>query len=236
MKITIEATSLAELRTLLGELMSSGGNIPVGIDPIPLTPAAQAIADAPKPAPIPATQTVPGSGLTLEQLKAGMTLKPTASSSLADGTRISVGDYVMHGGEQWAVEATYRGTIIAMNEDGKLDVLKTEDCTAVAGEPAAGAPLQAAAVSVQTAAAQVAEAAQPAASGPVDSALASKLREEATVLVSSEKLTVQQVFEKLGSFGVSQIDGLSAQNAKLFGEWLSAVAAPAPAADKALGF
>jgi hypothetical protein len=233
MKITVEASSVVELKELLAQLM---GSVALRVDvaqsdPIPLTPAAQAVADAPKPEPVPAEQTTPSSRLTVDQLKAGMTLKPTATSSLPDGTRISVGDEVIHGGESWVIEATYRGSIIAMNEDGRVDVLKTEDCKAAPSEPTGH-------VSETPKTEHVASnVSTPSTSNEkVSAQVASTLRERATELVSKETVSVSQVFDKLNSFGVQQIDGLSAGDAELFRQWLEACAAPVPAADKALGF
>lgn len=227
MKITIEATSVDELRGLLAQLLGSTAPTAPVSDPIPLTPAAQVVAEAAKPEPVPTEQTTPGSRLTVEQLKAGMTLKPTATSSLPDGTRISVGDYVIHGGEQWAIEATYRGSIIAMNEDGRVDVLKTDDCKAVpVGEVDRAAQPTVSAAAEPTSASTEKVSAQRAAT----------IRERATELVSKEVISVGQVFDKLGTFAATQIDMLTAADAEKFAQWLEAVATPAPPADKALGF
>lgn len=231
MKITVEAESVTELREVLAHLMgASAPRVDLAHNPIPLTPAAQAVADAPAGfnLPVPAEQTTPSSRLTVDQLKAGMTLKPTATSSLPDGTRISVGDEVIHGGESWVIEATYRGSIIAMNEDGRVDVLKTEDCKAAPAEPTGHVnetpKTEHVASNVSTS------------NEKVSAQVASTLRERATELVSKETVSVSQVFDKLNSFGVQQIDGLSAGDAELFRQWLEACAAPTPAADKALGF
>lgn len=233
MKITVEASSVVELKELLAQLM---GSVALRVDvassdPIPLTPTAQAAAEAPKPDPVPAEQTTPGSRLTVEQLKAGMTLKPTATSSLPDGTRISVGDEVIHGGESWVIEATYRGSIIAMSEDGRVDVLKTEDCKAAPVEPAGRVnetpKTEHVASNVSTSAAS---------NEKVSPARASVIRERATELVSKEVISVGQVFDKLGTFAATQIDMLSAADAEKFAEWLEAASKPTPAPDKALGF
>lgn len=177
--------------------------------------------------------------LSVEDLRAGMKLKETASSSLPDGTRIAPGDTVLFGGEEWHVYHTYRGRIIAGTEDNRFDVISTDDCEAVPSEDqplARPRPGTAAAHTQpdpnQRPADQARAIGAPevgSGSGPVDPAYASKLRELATAAVSQDKVSVDAVYAKLGELGsVSSIDALTAGNAILFDEWLTAATAPKP--------
>lgn len=168
--------------------------------------------------------------LTADDLIAGMSLKPTKSSGLGDGSSVSPDDYVTHGGQVWFVAQTYRGSLVAVNEAGDADVLKTEDCAAAAqpGETKPRAGTAAALIDKE-------EEHRDAAAG-VDAATANALRERATDLVSSEIISVDAVFKKLGELGAQNMETLTNANAKKFGEWLDAATAPAPEKDKAFGF
>lgn len=188
--------------------------------------------------PVSASEVNPKPSLSVDDLRAGMTLKETASSSLPDGTRISSGDYVIFNDEEWCVYHTYRGRIIAGTEDSRFDVLSTEDCTAVPQEdqtPPKPRPGTAAAHAQpdpqQRPADQARAIGAPEASGdaPVDPAYAAKLRDRATAAVSSEQVSVDAVYAKLGELGsASTIDALTADNAKQFDDWLTSATAPKP--------
>jgi hypothetical protein len=181
------------------------------------------------------------SGPTVDELKAGMRLKETATASIADGHRVAPGDYVMYNGEAWHVCVTYRGTIIALNEEGKADVLQAAECQPAPSdeqpEPARLRPGTAGALlaqpdpqqkPVEQAHAIGAPTAAPT-EGPIDPKVAADLRDRATDAVATEKVTVEAVFGKLQELGkVSQIDMLTAAQGAQFDAWLSAATSGNP--------
>jgi hypothetical protein len=179
------------------------------------------------------------SRMTVEDLKAGMTLKETQTATLGDGTRAAPGDNVMFKGEEWVVYHTYRGRLIAATEDNKADILPAEECTAVvAGDttPSKPRPGTAGALLSQPdpnqRPADQAKAIGAPTDGPIDPAFAAKLRDDATDAVSSEKVSVDAVFAKLNELGgASSIDQLTQNTAKAFADWLFAQTQP-----KAMGF
>lgn len=234
----------------MGKLMLVLGTSPIGVTgsaPVTQPDVAQTTgADLPPAAsthPVGDTERQVSTGPTAAQLIAGMTLKPTESSTLGDGTKASPGSYVTFNGEDWHVEATYRGTIVAINEAGKADVIKTSDCKAsarVAGAPAAPRAGTAAALlpnetqQAQTQTQHTHSANVP--NEPISNAMAASLRETATAKVSAGKIGVEAVFEKLSSFGASIIDELSSHNATLFQQWLEVAGEEPPATDGKFGF
>jgi hypothetical protein len=165
-------------------------------------------------------------GLTVDELKAGMTLKPTATSSLNDGSKVAIGDYVMVGANKKLIEATYRGTLIVVDEDGAADVVKTEDCAAVPAE-ARGPRLGTAAALLgeqHPAAAAPAEAPASADTDPVSAEVAAQLRERATTLIVSEKASVEEVMGEIARVhpGANVIEQMTGAEAATFRQWLEA--------------
>jgi hypothetical protein len=171
-------------------------------------------------------EAAPKGGLTVEELKAGMTLKPTSTASLNDGSRVAVGDYVMIDDEKALIEATYRGTLIVTREDGTADVVKTEDCAAVAPEARGPRPGTAAALlgDQHPAAAKPAEAVSPAADDAVSPETAADLRERATNLIVGEKASVDEVMTEMNRVrpGCKVIEDMTAKQAADFGNWVKA--------------
>lgn len=230
--LTIEAQDADELMLKLrGFIRVDAGSAEV----IPLKAAAAPMEAAEQATPVPADEVNPKPTLTVDDLKAGMTLKETASTTLGDGSRAAPGDNVMHGGEEWVIYATYRGRLVAATEDNRADVLMAEKCTAVPDgdqPPAKPRPGTAAALTQpdpNQRPADQARAIGAADSTPIDPAFAAKLREEATEAVSGEKVSVDAVFGKLTELGgVSSIDQLTAANAQIFSEWLTAATKPKP--------
>lgn len=226
--LTIEAQDADELMMKLrGFIRVDSGSAEV----IPLKAAAAPMEEAAKATPVPADEVNPKPVLTVDELKAGMTLKETATTALGDGTRAAAGDNILHGGEEWHVYATYRGRLIAMTEDNRADVLSAEDCSAVPdAEPAKPRPGTAAALAQpdpNQRPADQARAIGAADSTPIDPAFAAELREAATEAVSAELVSVDAVFGKLTELGgVSSIDQLTAANAQVFSEWLTAATKP----------
>ena len=168
----------------------------------------------------------PKVAMTVDQLIAGMTLKPTATSALGDGTRVSAGDHLMHGGEEWIVYQTYRGSVVAAKEDNTADVLKTENCTAASARTQASAdpaPEPAPAPRPGTAAALIppAEPAPepepaPAPTGPLRADEAQRLTEWLTEQVANGSLSVETVFDTFKEYGCSKVADLSAAKAAAF--------------------
>jgi len=204
------------------------------------TSAAQMEAEA-QVRPVDAADVNPKPAVTVDDLRAGMTLKETQTATLGDGSKAAPGDNVMCNDREWVVYHTYRGRLIAATEDGRADILPADNCTAVPQEdqPAKPRPGTAGALLNQpdpnqrpAEQAKAIGGAAPAQDGPIDPAFAAKLREEATDAVSSEKVSVDDVFGKLKELGgASSIDELTAANGKAFSEWLTGAAQP-----KKMGF
>ena len=232
--LTVEAHDADELmmklRGLVRETNGNANVIPLKASAAPMEAAAQA-------EPAAASDVNPKPSVTVDDLKAGMTLKETASTTLGDGSRAAPGDNVLHGGEEWAIYATYRGRVIAATEDNRADVLMAENCSAVPDgdqTPAAPRPGTAAALLNQPDPNQKPiEQAQaigaPVKDGPIEPAKAAALRERATEAVSNEQVSVDAVFGKLTELGgVSSIDQLTAANAAVFETWLDGAIKPKP--------
>ena len=154
----------------------------------------------------------------VEELIAGMTLKPTATSALGDGTRVSNGDYLMHAGEEWIVYQTYRGSVVAAKEDNTADVLKTENCTAPSARTQESAEPAPAPASPRpgTAAALIPAENSPATTGPCPADEVKRITEWLTERVSDASLSVEDVFGTLKSYGVSKVAELSPADAVAF--------------------
>ena len=233
--LTIEAHDADELMMKLRGLMrGTNGDANVVALPSRSHPAAYT-ADQANP-PVEAADVNPKPAVTVDELKAGMTLKETASTTLGDGSRAAPGDNVMHGGEEWVIYATYRGRLVAATEDNRADVLMAENCTAVPDgdqTPAAPRPGTAAAHAQpdpnQKPIDQAHAIGAPVKDGPIEPAKAAELRERATEAVSNEQVSVDAVFGKLTELGgASSIDQLTAANAVIFEQWLTAAIKPKP--------
>ena len=231
--LTVEAHDADELMMKLrGLVRETNGSANV----IPLKASAAPVEATTQVEPVAASDVNPKPSVTVDDLKAGMTLKETASTTLGDGSRAAPGDNVMHGGEEWVIYATYRGRLIAATEDNRADVLMAENCTAVPDgdqTPAAPRPGTAAAHAQpdpnQKPIEQAHAIGAPVKDGPIDPATAAALRERATEAVSNEQVSVDAVFGKLTELGgVSSIDQLTAANAAVFEQWLNGAIKPKP--------
>lgn len=235
--LTIDVDDVDELamtlRGLLREINGGGSNVVA-------LPEARVKAAAEEAAGVQGATTLnPPSRMTVEDLRAGMTLKETQTATLGDGSRAAPGDNVMFNGEEWVVYHTYRGRLIAATEDNKADILPAENCTAVVTEdttPSKPRPGTAGALLGQPdpnqRPADQAKAIGAPTDGPIEPAFAAKLRDDATDAVSSEKVSVDAVFAKLNELGgASSIDQLTQSNGKVFADWLVAQTQP-----KTMGF
>ncbi len=228
--LTIEAQDADELMLKLRGFMRDANG---GANVVALTAA---------PAPVAREDASPKPAMTVDELRAGMTLKETQTATLGDGGKAAPGDNVICNGEEWVVHHTYRGRLIAATEDNRADILMAENCSAVPQEDQPPKPRAGTASALlnqpdpnqrpaDQAKAIGAAAAAPS-DGPIDPAFASKLRDEATSAVSNETVTVDAVFEKLRSLGgAGSIDELTAANGAAFSEWLTAATQP-----KKMGF
>lgn len=224
--LTFEAEDMQSLMADVRSFLSASS-----AEVIPLnTAAAPAVASGPRLV----TETAI---LTAEQIIAGVTLKPTDSSSIAGDARVKKGEYVRFGNEEWLVEQTYRGKLVISNEDGKADLVNATDCHAVTQEPPAGPRAGTAAALLPAETVQTVQTVHSQAAVPVDTTsagidpnakitveMANKLRDMATKLVSDEKISAAQVFEKLASFrGANNFDKLTMGEAMIAEEWLASV-------------
>ena len=168
--------------------------------------------------------------VTVEDLRAGMTLKETQSATIAGGARVSPGDNVMFNGEEWCVYHTYRGRVIAATEDNRADNLPADQCHPVATEdPTPSKPRAGTAAALTRPDPNQKPIEQASAIGAkkqVSPERAKEIRDRATDLVSGaggatgEKL-VQDIFTKLQELeNVSTIDALSEAGAETFAGWL----------------
>lgn len=241
MKVTFELdTSIPDERNLALQILT-GQNLSTPVNPHATgqyqgTVTGNADSGVVNTATQPTDQANVKTGPTVQELIAGVTLKPTETSTLGDGTKISVGGYLSHGGEDWHVEATYRGTVVAINEEGRADMIKTSDCVKSAradGTPPAPRAGTAAALLPET---QQQPAQTPVPNEPISDSEANRLRELATSKVSNGLVEVNDVFGKLQEFNVTTINELSAANGVLFDDWLTKAGEEPPAADPKFGF
>lgn len=224
--LTIEAEDADELMMKLrGFFRAANGDANV----VPLAVATQAAEKAAVEHGAAPSALNPKPTMTVDDLRAGMTLKETQSTGIGGGVRAAPGDNVMFGGEEWHVYHTFRGKIIAMNEANVADILPAEECMPVAGEePAKPRPGTAAALvdkpdpnqkpAGEAKAIGSAPVAQDARISPEE---ASRIRDEATHHVSAGTLDVEAVFQKLNDLaGVGNIDELTAAQARQFEAWV----------------
>lgn len=218
------AEIMMQLRALLSELSPRAEVVP--FTSRTAAPARDETEQAPASAPEPSL----AKGMTVVQLKAGMRLKETATTSVGGGERVAAGEYVTCDGDLWLVEATYRGSLIGVNESGQADLLKAEACTKTEPRTEATTADASEASEASDDPAEAPASAEPAAPTPaatpsgeaVTPDVANRLRDLATDKVSDGKLAVADVFKALQSYGVSNIDGLSAAQAVEFEKWLTA--------------
>lgn len=230
--LTFEAEDHDELMGMLRGFMREQ-SVGAETNVIPLKASAAYTAAEANP-PVDRTEVNPKPTLTVDELKAGMTLKETASTTLGDNTRVAAGDNVRFKDDEWHVYATYRGKLVVMNEANVADVVDAAHCTSVpGGEPSslrpgtAGALLNQPDPNQRPADQAHAIGANPAQPQPITPAEAARLRNIATEAVASGKVEVDAVYAKLNEIGgVSQIDLLTTEGGAKFDTWIMAAQNP----------
>ena len=175
-------------------------------------------------------------GMSVEALTSMVNKKETASTALADGSRVKANEYVRIGDEKWYVDKTFRGTLIVTNEAGRSEAVSTEHCYPVtdAGPAVAdeGHPASEPEKPRPGTAGAFAQIEKPTAS-QIDDA-----RSRAASLCISSKASPDQVFAKLKEAGSAsgKFDDLNMEGFNAMLTWISGLEKPAEDSAPSTGF